>query len=125
MFMFVVKNFGNSPAYKMRHRTTFSFATFPMDESYQLPNVVLRESPEVSVPPQAESAGQLVGGSPLTQQQIGQLPNNVRVLIWGTLRYQDTFKDQHYTNFCFFYVGRDPTTGTDQFIQAPIHNDAD
>ncbi len=123
-FMFVVKNFGHSPAYRMHHETTFGFAPFPMVEGYHLREVVLPASPEASVPPQAEGAGQLVGGVPLTQQQVGQLSNRIKILIWGTVRYQDTFTDWHYTNFCFFYMGRD-LNGKDHFIQAPIHNDAD
>ncbi len=124
-FSFVVRNFGNSPAYRMRHQTTWSFAPFPMAETYQLPDLTMHASPEISVPPGAESGGQLIAEMPLTQEQIDRaLAANAKLLIWGKVRYQDTFKDSHYTNFCFFHAGRDGA-GRDQFLMAPVGNDAD
>src|SRR5271166_3148190 len=33
-FMFVLKNFGNSPAYRVRYQATWGFAVYPMPDTY-------------------------------------------------------------------------------------------
>jgi len=115
----VFKNFGSTPAYRLRHHSQISFAEYPMSDDYKLPKIVIRPSREMTITPQVEYGNPVVGSRPFTQEHLDEIEaHHARMLIYGRVRYR-TLGRWHHTSFAFFYLGNQT------FIMAPDGNDAD
>jgi hypothetical protein len=114
----IFKNFGSTPAYRLRYRCQISFVEYPMANDRKLPKLTGPTSPEMTISPGVEYGNPLVSSTPLTHERFNEMEaRKERLFIYGTVRYR-TLSAWHYTAFAFLFLG-DRT-----FIMAPVGNDA-
>jgi hypothetical protein len=135
---FLIQNHGQTPAYGMT--SIANIDVFP----YPLPNGFIFEPPPPVgddwsrgvVYPNAPATGQARMKQPLTRDQLSELMerDDIRVYVYGVVRYKDAFQKDRTTRFCrsinpYFFrkVARGESFQNEDavFENPPIHNDAD
>ncbi len=101
----LLKNFGLTPAYKLKRNISIGFAPFP-------PNGIIFPDPEIGPdhsdlgPSGDVSLGPITSNSVRTESQISDISNGLwAVYVWGVITYVDAFDKLHCTKFRMFYKG--------------------
>jgi hypothetical protein len=63
----VLKNFGRTPAYRLRYQMQISFAEYPMREDFKLPKLKGPLSVKMTITPEVEYGHPVISSSPLTR----------------------------------------------------------
>jgi hypothetical protein len=124
-----IKNYGVTPAVRVRSEGGFFPALRNEDEVYNMPGpyrpgATLMEdktfAPGVDYPP-----GTLFSDRWLTEEQLALIRSKgVMVLVfYGTVLYFDVFRAEHYSNFCFYFDNVPPPSVIGAMCRN--HNDSD
>jgi hypothetical protein len=117
----VFKNFGHSPAYRVRYRGHIGFAEYPMLDGYKLPKIKEKFSSYFSVLPEVEYGQPMRASKPLTQAEIEEIrEHHGQFFVYGEVRYRTLFIRGRYTKFAYFLV-RSPNGYVP--VLAPVGND--
>jgi hypothetical protein len=113
----VLKNFGNSPAYKVRMCAQIAFDEYPMKRDPSL-KYDRPYSPRMTISQGVEYGNPIVASTVLTSEHLAEIAEHKgQMFVYGKIRYT-TLRMRRYTTFAFFILdGKLP-------MMAPFGNDA-
>jgi hypothetical protein len=89
----VIKNLGQTPAQKIRHRFEWAVLPNPLPSRHSFARPSRESANAFALLPRDETASQLNGHEPFTAQQIEAVSRNeARVYCWGYTEYEDVFR---------------------------------
>jgi hypothetical protein len=90
----VIKNLGQTPAQKIKHRFDWAVLPNPLPARHKFPPPT-REVSSGVLPPKDETATAFIGDAAFTAQQIEAVSRNeARVHCWGYTEYEDIFRQR-------------------------------
>ena len=101
----IFKNFGHSPAYRVRYHGHIGFAEYPMRDDYTLPKIKEKFSSYFSVLPEVEYGQPMLASKALTQAEVEEIrEHHGQFFVYGEVRYRTLFIRGRYTKFAYFLV---------------------
>ncbi len=116
----ILKNFGRSPAYRVRLYAKIDFAEYPMTHEPML-TYPGPYSSKMTITPGVEYGNPLIASTPLSREQLAEIADHKgQMFVYGKIRYK-TLSMRRYTKFAFFILegkeGKLP-------IMSPLGNDS-
>jgi hypothetical protein len=134
---YTMRNLGQTPAYKVVHRSEIAALPFPLPVGFRLPPVNGTIAPATVLFPNVPLIGNSTKAAPFTADELAGIRNrSMRPYIFGEIRYRDVFRKRRRSTFCVsVYIANDnilekiTSNSTDkfsdvQYYAAPIGNDA-
>jgi len=89
----VIKNLGQTPAQKIKHRFDWAVLPNPLPARHAFPKPTREASNASALLPRDETESRIDGHVPFTAQQIEAISRNeARVYCWGHTEYEDIFR---------------------------------
>jgi len=120
-----IKNFGKTPAYKLKHWASMGFHLYPLTAAVpkQKQDEISAERP---LAPGGEFYARPAMGQPLNQKTIDTMKKggSHALFVVGEIFYEDIFHRKHWTKYCLF-AGGAIGLGTGELAAYEKYNDAD
>jgi len=126
--VFDVKNFGQTPAYKVTFLGGMGIGPYPLppDQNFAIENPGTAANPIIVFPGMLD-IGRIksVSKRALTDDEISSIQDGKtkRLYAFGTISYADAFARSHYTNYCIGFY--DLKIGKIDYEPCNYHNDSD
>ena len=104
---FDMRNFGQTPAYKVAHSSRFEIFDYPLPPNFHFPGLEWDNYPSLSTIHPGEAAkthsGVATSKTPLSASDIGvaRVGKSKRLYAYGVIKYVDVFDKPRETKFCF------------------------
>jgi hypothetical protein len=104
-----ITNVGQTPAYNLGGRGCVSILPYPLPDNFDFPypDSVIEDAPTaIPIGPQDPKLIPFSLEKPCTAEEVAALKSNGNLKLWlyGIVKYVDVFKRPRYTNFCFYIM---------------------
>jgi hypothetical protein len=100
---FTMKNVGQTPAYRLTHRTRIIIAPEPLPQGFKFSKLTGPGSPPIVLFPNVPFNGTKTADRLFSTSEIASIRENTsRIYIYGEIRYRDVFGRRRWTKFSQF-----------------------